>query len=118
MISNRDPLNIDQRAYEQLGKLLEFMETNESIPFKERYAALGIILRLRDLAARREEEGGGSSVRKYERAFAAKQKTYATGRRKKGARSKPATDDDNVSYLADLDGPADRGDDDADDDAA
>ena len=106
-ISNRDPLNIDGRAYEQLGRLLDFMETNEAIPFKERYAALGIILRLRDLAARREEESGGESVRKYAAAFAKPPKStaHAAGRRKARARNKPAPDDDdNVSYLRYIDG--------------
>ena len=120
-ISNRDPLNIDQRAYEQLGKLLDFMETNTAIPFKERYAALGIILRLRDLADRREEESGGESVRKYAAAFAKPPKStaHAAGRRKARAGNRKlrtdADDDDTVTYLSDLDGPADT---DTDDDAA
>ena len=101
-ISNRDPLNIDQRAYAQLDCLLKFMEDEgNAIPFKERYAALGIILRLRDLAARREDDTGGSAVRKYASAFT-KPQADATRRRKAGARNK--ADPRDTAYLREIDG--------------
>jgi hypothetical protein len=104
MKSNRDPLDIDGRAYAQLGKCLDIMEAEEAIPFKERVAALSLILRLRDLQNRRDNnaDGAGSAVRKYSSAFA--KANAAGGRKARTGRTDPVpADDDEPGYDLDSD---------------
>jgi hypothetical protein len=92
MMVDGDPLNINARGYAQLGKLLDFLETEEAIDFKARLQAMTVILRCQVMyvALRKEQKGkpnAGSAVRKYSGAF---KTTNAARGRKGNTRAKPA----------------------------
>lgn len=97
----RDPLNVSVRTYIQVHEVLNSLEIDDNITLRERIAALAMIERLRpkeDIP----DDLSGSSVRKYETAFAIAKD--GAGRRKKVARpptTKPESgrdwfDDDGV----------------------
>lgn len=110
-----DPLDINQRLYRQLGKLLDDMEgmdRDDTMTFPQRVSALIAVGRVQkmfaDLRKADFNVGAGSEVRKYAAAFAP-----ANAARGGKAASRP------VIELVELDGSdSDDGDDDFGDDAA
>src|SRR4029077_20933059 len=72
---NLDPLNVNERLYRQVAKLLDQLEQGEHVTLRERFQALMAIARLQYVFVnlRKEEAGNepaaGSSVRKYATAF-------------------------------------------------
>ena len=98
-----DPLNVNARLYNQIGKLLDDMEKadrDETMTFPQRINALIAVGRVQVMfaglrkAEARESGSAGSTVRKYSAAFA---RADAARRRKVAARS--SADDSTVIEL-------------------
>jgi hypothetical protein len=79
-----DPLNVNERLYRQVAKLLEQLEQGEHVTLRERFSALMAIARIQYVfvTLRKEkfdEPAAGAAVRKYQTAFS---KNDARGRKK------------------------------------
>jgi hypothetical protein len=108
----RDPLDVNQRLYGQISKLLDQLDdrdSRETVTMRERIAALVAIGRIQVIfASLRKEQpndyaSGGSSVRRYQAAF----KANAPGRRTKNTRSSATRSPDDDSLEAILAGGGD-----------
>jgi hypothetical protein len=101
MPKNLDPHNIAARLSKQNHLLLEDLEKQIDISFRERLAALGVIAKIekdiRELQKEANELDTGTAVRRYSKAFEAK----AAGRARALARSRA------VAAAGDDDGEAD-----------
>jgi hypothetical protein len=107
-----DPLNINARLYNQIGRLLDDLEAadrDDTCTFPQRLNALIAVGRIQVIfaalkkAEARESNNAGSAVRRYSAAFA---KTYGA----RGRKASAGSDDDALIQLAST-GRDDTGDD-------
>ena len=89
-----DPLNVNGRLYQQMSYLLDQVETDPAITFRERLAAVIAIGRIQVMFVNLRKESSddgtsGSAVRKYATAF----KNAGRGRKKIARSSTPAITD-------------------------
>ena len=105
-MKNLDPLQVNDRLYRQVARLLDMIETDPGVDYNDIIKGLIAIGRVQTIFValrkeNRDEPDSGSAVRKYAAAF------KNAGRRRK-ARTRPDTDDALAAALGSDDDDGDR----------